>query len=507
MGAVAKVISVAPIGFEGSIVEVESDLTKGLPGLQIVGLGNKAIDEAKERVKSAVANSLLDWPAKRMTVNLAPAELPKDGTHYDLPIALAILVSSGQLRQEDVSGAAFAGELALDGRIRPVSGVITIAETARRHKIDTIYVPQENACQALLVNGINIVGVKDIKSLFLHLKREAIISPTQDSAYTIPAKQSTHSGPLLDDIHGQEQAKRALTIAAAGGHNILFSGPPGAGKTMLARTLLALLPELTPDECLAVTKLHSLAGLSIDNVVSSRPFRSPHHTSSQISLIGGGAKAKPGEVSLAHHGVLFLDELPEYQRSTLEALRQPLEDKFVSVTRASGRAVYPADFMLVATMNPCPCGYYGDPTHECACSSTQLLNYQKRLSGPLLDRIDMVVHVNRVSNDKLLLAKASSSEQHLSAKAAIESSRKTQSARYSSSLKNNSSLSNRDINKYVPLSNEAESLLNKAADKLLLSARGYFKVIKVARTIADLSSCDHVGIEQISEALQYRQTS
>lgn len=505
MGSVCKVLSVAPVGFDGHIIEVESDMTKGLPGLAIVGLGNKAIDEAKERVKSAISNSLLEYPAKRITINLAPAELPKDGTHYDLPIALALLVSSGQLRQDNVSGAIFAGELALDGRIRPISGAITIAETAKQAGYKTIYLPVENTTQASLVTGITIYGVDSLKNLYLHLKEE-----TKLTAYTptaVPSAVETEADYCLDDIYGQEQAKRALIIAASGHHNILFSGTPGAGKTLLAKTLSALLPPLTADECLEVTKLHSLNGSLIDGVAVKRPFRSPHHTSSQIALVGGGTKPKPGEISLAHHGVLFLDEIPEYPRSVLEALRQPLEDRVISVARANSQVTYPAHFMLVATMNPCPCGYYGDPEHECSCSMPQILNYQKRLSGPLLDRIDMIIPVSRIPHDQLLDAKLSSNTQHISARIAIEKTRNTQSLRYKSSKKSNSSLNNSEVKRFIKLSPSTKTFLDSAATKLKLSARSYFKIIKVARTIADIEQSETVEIPHIAEALQYRQVT
>ncbi len=503
MGSVCKVASVAPVGFNGHLIEVESDMTKGLPALSIVGLGNKAIDEAKERVRSAITNSLLEYPAKRITINLAPAELPKDGTHYDLPIALALLVSSGQLRQEQVAGAVFAGELALDGRIRPISGAITIAETAKKAGFSTLYLPTANVPQARLVNGIELFGIDTLKALYLHLKQEQRLSP-----YIDPHSEPTdHSTPdtLLDDIYGQEQAKRALIVAASGHHNILFGGTPGAGKTMLAKTLNALLPPLSLEEQLEVTKIHSLSGNLIDSIATKRPFRSPHHTSSQIALVGGGTKPKPGEISLAHLGVLFLDEIPEYPRSVLEALRQPLEDRVITVSRVNSQAVYPADFMLVATMNPCPCGYYGDPERECSCSSSQILAYQKRLSGPLLDRIDMHIAVSRIPHTQLLDDKVSSNKQHLTAQKAIISARSIQEKRYKSSKKSNNSLSNAEVKKFITLSPVEKTFLDTAASKLKLSARSYFKVLKVARTIADIEGADHVSIPHIAEALQYRQ--
>lgn len=501
MSGVAKVYSVAPVGFEGSLIEVESDMKNGLPSLQVVGLGNKAIDEARERIRSAIGNSLLEFPAKKLIINLAPAELPKDGSHYDLPMALSLLTASKQLRQDEVANAVFAGELALDGTLRPVKAVISIAETARRNGITTLYVPLKNTEQANLVEGVTIYGVKDLKELFLHLKGEMKLTPAVSTQVTNHMSAPT---ALLDDIIGQEQAKRALVIAASGRHNILFTGSPGAGKTMLARTLTELLPALSKQEQVEVTKLYSLAGESIDKVIMHRPFRSPHHTSSRVALIGGGTHITPGEISLAHRGVLFLDEIPEYPRATLESLRQPLEDRKVSISRASSRVDFPADFMMVATMNPCPCGYYGDASRECTCSSVQILNYQKRLSGPLLDRIDMVVNVTRVESNKLLYQNTLSEKQHNEAKKCIQNALTAQLNRYKSSSKHNANASSRDIRSNLLISFEAKELLDQASEKLQLSARSYFKIAKVARTIADIEGSASTNKNHIAEALQYR---
>lgn len=502
MSSVAHVLSVAPVGFNGNIIEVETDNSKGLPSLQIVGMGSKAIDEARDRVRSAIKNSLLDFPARKITVNLAPAELPKDGSHYDLAIAVSILISSGQLRQEEAGNALFVGELALDGSLRPVKGIISSVECAKKRGIDTVYLPTSNLTQAGLIPDITLIGITSLKQLFLHLKREAIITPYER---VLQQKQPNTSSDrtLLDDIYGQTTAKRALVVAAAGHHNILLTGSPGAGKTMMAKVVRDLLPALSTEEQIAVTKLHSLGDGSHDTIVESRPFRSPHHTASRVALIGGGPKAKPGEISLAHLGVLFLDEIPEYPRASLESLRQPLEDKTITVSRANHYAQFPADFMLVATMNPCPCGYYGDANRECSCSSVQILAYQKRLSGPLLDRIDLTVDVKRVPHTDLL-KKSKEKLQHTQAVSVIGKARKLQNNRYSSSHKNNGNISSREVKQYIPLSSEVQQLLDKAADSLHLTARSYFKVIKVARTIADLDESEAISTQHLAEALQYR---
>jgi magnesium chelatase family protein len=504
----AKIYSSTAIGHDGEIITIECDLLGSTPKFIVVGLGAKAIDESRERVRSALKNTGFQIPRKRIVVNLAPADIPKDGTIYDLPIAISILEASGLLSCAYTEKCHLIGELSLDGSIKPVKGIINHLEIARRNNFKISFIPYENYHQAKLISGIKIIPVKNFAELCLLLERsfDYLNKYNFDTDYKISRKEMTLKTRFdtidFKDIHGQENCKRALEIAATGCHNILMSGSPGAGKTMMAKALLSILPNLSEEEVVEITKIYSIAGES-NNIIETRPFRSPHHTASSTSIVGGGKIPRPGEISLAHRGVLFLDEIPEFSRYILESLRQPMEDRYINISRANRSIRYPSDFMLVATQNPCPCGYALDNDRECKCNPFQIQNYSRKLSGPLLDRIDIQVNVSRLDHSGLL-KDSNSKEGSLEIKGRVEKARQLQRERFKSETITNANMNNKQIKELCNLQQDSKELLDLSAHKLSLSARSYMKIIKVSRTIADLSNSKAIKPNHIAEALQFR---
>lgn len=503
----------------GKIVTVEVDITKNtLHNFTLVGLPDKAVDESKDRMSSALKNSGYASPKnqnQKIVISLSPADLKKEGPYFDLAVALAYLLSAEEFNF-DPEGRIFLGELSLNGELRPIKGALPLTQEAKKQGFQEIFLPIENAEEAALVDGIKIYGAKNLKEVIDHIyiprkdKAGKILEPERNKIIPQVKTEIIHkertSSVDFSDIKGQEGAKRGLEIAASGGHNIAMSGPPGTGKTMLARVFSQILPDLAKDDCLEITGIHSVVGLLEDSIITDPPFRAPHHTASYVSMIGGGANPKPGEVTLAHRGVLFLDEFPEFEKRVLEALRQPLEDNFVSISRARGSAMFPSNFILIAAMNPCPCGHKGSKQKQCICKPNDLDRYKRKLSGPIMDRIDMWVTVGNVDYEKLS-NQSQEGEKTKTIKERVERARNIQEKRFRNAprkINTNSEMNVKELNIYAPLDEETKKILNQSAERLQLSARAYHRTIKLARTIADLAGCENISQSHILEALQYR---